>query len=75
MTADTKKNKVKRTLSIFCSSSNFPSLHERLMLLPSLLFKALKERFYEVEILISEPESAGFSDLHGRSKRARSLAG
>jgi hypothetical protein len=30
------------------------------MLLASLLFKALKERFYEATILILEPESAGF---------------
>jgi len=30
------------------------------MLLASLLLKALKERFYEAEILISKPESAWF---------------
>jgi hypothetical protein len=33
------------------------------MLIASLLFKALKERFYEAGILISEPESAGFRCL------------
>jgi hypothetical protein len=75
MTAVTRKNKVKRTLSTFCSSSNFLSLLESLMLLAPLLFKTLKERFYEAGILISEPEPARFSELHEKSRRARSLVG
>jgi hypothetical protein len=58
MTADIKKHKVKRTLSILCSSSNFLSQPELLIQVTLLLFKTLKERFYEAGIRISEPESA-----------------
>jgi hypothetical protein len=45
-------------LSILCSSSNFFSPSETFIQVTLPLFKAVKERFYEAGILISEPESA-----------------
>jgi hypothetical protein len=63
MTADIKKNKVKRTLSILCSSSNFLSLQERLMLLASLLLKLLRKGFMKLEYLFQNlnPQGLGAS--------------
>jgi hypothetical protein len=75
MTPDIKKHKVRRNLSIFCSSSNFLSLQEELIWVTPLLLGALKERFYEAGIRISEPEPTKQTSARKRTRRARSPAG
>jgi len=53
MTAETKKHKVNRALSILRSSSYFRYSSRMLMLFTLVFFEVPKERFYEAAIRIS----------------------